>query len=171
MAAEEGRPPAPPDSVHADAAQSPDLAGSFLGYVQRCPHVMKSIQAFVMENCGAFAALGEAEEHKLEYTEIHKKYLELLDAHVQAFLQFTHTSEEDFMVALARVQDSDDAAWKPFKDLGFFTAPGPTVSAFGLNALIDKTDYYNFAKMMQIQANGVGPRVEPPRPPAEPEDA
>eukprot|EP00929_Paragymnodinium_shiwhaense_P023540 TRINITY_DN14717_c0_g1_i1.p1 TRINITY_DN14717_c0_g1~~TRINITY_DN14717_c0_g1_i1.p1 ORF type:complete len:154 (+),score=35.10 TRINITY_DN14717_c0_g1_i1:72-533(+) len=153
MAAEEGRPPAPPDSVHADAAQSPDLAGSFLGYVQRCPHVMKSIQAFVMENCGAFAALGEAEEHKLEYTEIHKKYLELLDAHVQAFLQFTHTSEEDFMVALARVQDSDDAAWKPFK------------------ALIDKTDYYNFAKMMQIQANGVGPRVEPPRPPAEPEDA
>lgn len=108
-----------------------DLASAFMQYVQRCPHVMQSIQGFVGENCHHFADLAVCEEHRLEYTTIHQQFLALLEQHVEAFLQFQGASESEFLEALQSVQEAGE--WKPFK------------------SLLDKTDYHTFAKMMQIQ--------------------
>mmetsp|Transcript_50744 Transcript_50744/g.94858 ORF Transcript_50744/g.94858 Transcript_50744/m.94858 type:complete len:137 (-) Transcript_50744:52-462(-) len=130
------------DTAH-EEARSLDLSKSFLEYVRRCPHVMESVKAFIAEHCMHFAELADCEEHKLEYTLVHKEFIALLERHVEAFLHFQHASEPDFLAALAIIQESGGPEWKPFK------------------ALLDKTDYYAFAKMMQIQANGVGPRPLP----------
>merc|ERR1712023_338878 len=113
-------------------------------YVQRCPHVMESIHSFVVTYAPHFSQLGVTDEHRLEYTEIHRQYLALLDGHVQQFLQFQGAAEEDFIAALAQVQENGEQEWKPFK------------------ALLDKTDYYTFAKMMQVAANGMGVQGGPP---------
>ncbi|CAE8650581.1 unnamed protein product, partial [Polarella glacialis] len=115
-------------------AQSMDLASAFLMYVRKCPHVMMSVKAFVAENCQSFAALGDCEEHKLEFTEVHQGFIALLDQRVEAFLRSQGASEEDFHAALVALQGGGAEEWKPFK------------------TLIDKTDYHTFAKMMQIQA-------------------
>mmetsp|Transcript_90994 Transcript_90994/g.257062 ORF Transcript_90994/g.257062 Transcript_90994/m.257062 type:complete len:143 (-) Transcript_90994:59-487(-) len=133
----------PADAAHREARAN-DLAPSFLEFVRRCPHVMQSIQAFVAENAAAFATLAVDDEHRLEFTDIHQRYLDLIEGHVNAFLQFYGASADDFLAALSCVQSIDAQEWKPFQ------------------ALLDKTDYYNFAKMMQIQAVGVGPQGPSP---------
>eukprot|EP00416_Gambierdiscus_australes_P036517 CAMPEP_0171100804 /NCGR_PEP_ID=MMETSP0766_2-20121228/53176_1 /TAXON_ID=439317 /ORGANISM="Gambierdiscus australes, Strain CAWD 149" /LENGTH=138 /DNA_ID=CAMNT_0011560693 /DNA_START=32 /DNA_END=448 /DNA_ORIENTATION=+ len=125
-------------------AQSMAVGPAFLAYVHRCPHILASVRDFVTEHAAAFAELGDSDEHKLEYTDIHRRFLELLDGHVQAFLELQGASEEDLLAALASVQEAGGDEWKPFK------------------VLLDKTDYYTFAKMMQVRANGVGPRGGPP---------
>mmetsp|Transcript_103921 Transcript_103921/g.324810 ORF Transcript_103921/g.324810 Transcript_103921/m.324810 type:complete len:141 (-) Transcript_103921:132-554(-) len=135
---------APPMNAAHQSAKEMGLARGFLSYVQHCPHIMQSVKAFMAEHAAAFADLGETDEHKLEYTEIHRRYLDLLDSHVAAFLKFQGATEEDFLQALASAQEGDEQEWRPFK------------------ALLNKTDYYTFAKMMQVQANGVGPRGPPP---------
>ncbi|CAL1172283.1 unnamed protein product [Cladocopium goreaui] len=86
-----------------------DLASAFMQYVQRCPHVMQSIQGFVGENCHHFADLAVCEERRLEYTTIHQQFLALLEQHVEvqlgeAFLQFQGASESEFLEALQSVQ-------------------------------------------------------------------
>mmetsp|Transcript_64968 Transcript_64968/g.152034 ORF Transcript_64968/g.152034 Transcript_64968/m.152034 type:complete len:136 (-) Transcript_64968:20-427(-) len=127
-----------------EEARALELSAAFLQYVKKCPHVMESVQAFIAEHCMQFAELANCDEHKLEYTVVHHDFISLLDGHVEAFLRFQGASEADFLAALASVQETGHAEWRPFK------------------SLLDKTDYHAFAKMMQIQANGVGPRAPPP---------
>eukprot|EP00927_Polykrikos_kofoidii_P003462 TRINITY_DN11379_c0_g1_i2.p1 TRINITY_DN11379_c0_g1~~TRINITY_DN11379_c0_g1_i2.p1 ORF type:complete len:159 (-),score=38.98 TRINITY_DN11379_c0_g1_i2:78-503(-) len=123
-----------------EEAQSADLATAFMMFVRRCPGVTRSIQEFVVENAPAFASLGESDEHSHEHQAIFQRYIALLDGHVESFLKFKGASEEEFMQTLVQVRDSGEVEWRPFK------------------ALLDKADYYTFAKMMQIQANGIGPQ-------------
>eukprot|EP00419_Tripos_fusus_P017999 CAMPEP_0172745758 /NCGR_PEP_ID=MMETSP1074-20121228/138744_1 /TAXON_ID=2916 /ORGANISM="Ceratium fusus, Strain PA161109" /LENGTH=69 /DNA_ID=CAMNT_0013577005 /DNA_START=26 /DNA_END=232 /DNA_ORIENTATION=- len=68
---------------------------------------------------------------------IHKQYLALLDNLLQDFLQKHGATEQEFLSALASIQQSGDQQFRPFK------------------SLLDRADYHGFAKMMQVYANGV----------------
>ena len=92
----------------------------------------------------SFADLATSPEHRLEYTEIHQQFLELLEGHVSAFLKFKNANEEEFLEALKGVQDRSEEEWKPFR------------------MRLEKTDYQIFAKQMQVLAVGMGPVAPPP---------
>eukprot|EP00420_Gonyaulax_spinifera_P014517 CAMPEP_0197900962 /NCGR_PEP_ID=MMETSP1439-20131203/50376_1 /TAXON_ID=66791 /ORGANISM="Gonyaulax spinifera, Strain CCMP409" /LENGTH=140 /DNA_ID=CAMNT_0043521905 /DNA_START=47 /DNA_END=469 /DNA_ORIENTATION=+ len=134
---------APEDATH-QGVKEMDPAAGFLAFVRGCPHVMASVKAFVQQNAPAFSQLGETDEHKLEYTEIHRRYVELLEGHVHSFVQVQGCTEQELMASIEACKDRGDEEWKYFR------------------TLLNRVDYYTFAKMMQVEANGVGPRGPPP---------
>lgn len=113
-----------------------DIPSTFLGYLHRCPHVLKSIDAYILEHASSFADISAEGEFKLEHKTIFDGYIALLDKHVAAFLEFMGINETEFLEALAKVQGQGEAEWRPFK------------------ALLNKADYMTFVKMMQTRASG-----------------
>ena len=59
----------------ADSTNS--IAKQFIDYLQNCPHVSKSLDKFMEENCHLFAVGGE--EHKMSYMSLYQEYNTLVE--------------------------------------------------------------------------------------------
>merc|ERR1712080_508399 len=71
-------------------------------------------------------------EHCLEWTDVHRRFIELIDVHIKGFLEEVHCSDEEFMNALVESKKSGSA------------------SSFALfSMLLNTGDYECFARMLQ----------------------
>lgn len=117
--------------------QPEELAEKLEEYVQKHPSIHTEMRAFQARERGVFLespTVGDtplaAGEHRLEWTCVHQRFLQMIEAYVQDFMDEIHCDEDEFMAAL-RVSK---------------TASTPSLSIF--TWLLNTSDYEGFAKML-----------------------
>eukprot|EP01065_Artemidia_motanka_P036043 TRINITY_DN43943_c0_g1_i1.p1 TRINITY_DN43943_c0_g1~~TRINITY_DN43943_c0_g1_i1.p1 ORF type:complete len:162 (+),score=68.84 TRINITY_DN43943_c0_g1_i1:45-488(+) len=97
-------------------------------FVRDCPHVTAALNEYEQKHCDKFARHTETAEHKLEYTDVHRDYLALIEKLLSMLVSHAGASEEDFAKALSLASQED-------------------LEAFGV--LLDRSDYVSFAEHMR----------------------
>merc|ERR1712205_229541 len=118
------------------AGYRPDeLAEKLTAYMEAHPVIHEQLRVFQTVERHRFVdaqervALGE---HRLEWTDTHRRFIELLDPHISDFLEQVHCSEQEFMNALSECRKSDGNS---------------SLALFSM--LLNATDYEGFARMLQ----------------------
>mmetsp|Transcript_12870 Transcript_12870/g.24465 ORF Transcript_12870/g.24465 Transcript_12870/m.24465 type:complete len:137 (+) Transcript_12870:156-566(+) len=107
----------------------PTLPQKFSEYLEKCPHVSKSLEKFMEEHCHLFAV--GADEHKLNYMELYNQYVALVEQRMGEFLRHADLTEEKFAEALSTAVAADDPGMDP------------------LMAWLNKTEFSHFAATMK----------------------
>mmetsp|Transcript_40733 Transcript_40733/g.68205 ORF Transcript_40733/g.68205 Transcript_40733/m.68205 type:complete len:136 (-) Transcript_40733:507-914(-) len=105
------------------------VAKQFIEYLEKCPHVSRTLDKFMAENCHLFAVGGV--EHKMKYMELYNLYNELVEKRMVEFIEKTGTTEEAFAEALQGAVGNKDPSWEP------------------IQAWLQKTDYEYFVEVMR----------------------
>merc|ERR1712093_261605 len=71
-------------------------------------------------------------EHCSEWTDIHRRFIELIDVHIKGFLEEIHCSEQEFMNALSECRKSESPS---------------SLALFSM--LLNTADYESFSSMLQ----------------------
>jgi len=79
--------------------------------------VADKCEAFMLENASIFT---EDEEHKLEYTEVYKKYLKLFEELLQDYLARNNVTVKQFQNVCKKITMSDDEGLQ--EELSFLIA-------------------------------------------------
>ena len=103
-----------------------EIVAEFVRFCEKNPLIVRSLDNFITKNCSHFEG-EEADEHKLEFTELFMEYQELVQRSIDLFLSKKNISEEALVKAL-----SEDPHHDTFID-----------------ALLAKTDYETFASTMR----------------------
>jgi hypothetical protein len=65
---------------------SSEVVAKFVRYTQKNPFFVRAIKNFIEKNHSKFST---AEEHKLEYTELHQEYEQMIDTSIALFIDKT----------------------------------------------------------------------------------
>lgn len=110
------------------------LAKQFLAYLQTRPEVHGQVRQFQTDNSGHFINAVEkvsSGEHSLIFTDVHRRFVELMESFIAGFLSSSGCTEEMFISALRECKEMGSPLWTPF------------------SVLLDTTDYEGFARMLQ----------------------
>ena len=106
----------------------PSLAAKLSRFVEKNPLYKSAIKRFMEEHCAQFAG-DEGDEHKLEWTQLHHDFCDIVDNALALFMRKTKgASEEELMAQLTSEGDEH-------KDL--------------VEALAAKADYQTFIASMR----------------------
>lgn len=110
-----------------------ELAQKLLEYVQIRPGIHAQVRDFQLRERHLFLddAPVDKGEHLLQWTDVHQRFLQLIQVHVDDFLNTVHCSDEELLHAL-RVSSTSDS---------------PALSLFKM--LLNTTDYEGFASMLR----------------------
>jgi len=112
-----------------------ELAEKFHAYVIARPHIQQEVRRFQVRERHIFKGVEEsvaAGEHRLDWSEAHRRYVAMLDTAVVDFLREAHGTEQEFAAMLDEYKLRCDPSWfTPF------------------SLLLDTSDYSGFARMMQ----------------------
>lgn len=114
--------------------QPEELAKMFFEFVRNHPEFHKDIRNFQLQERHCFmqaeerAALGE---HRLEWSEAHRRFVELIERLMRAFNEEVACSEQEFAAAIEECKATSSPWWTPFC------------------TLLDTTEYTAFARMLQ----------------------
>lgn len=112
-----------------------ELAEKLTAYMQARPEIHEQLRAFQSSERHNFIDAQErvaAGEHRLEWTEVHCRFLELIDPHVKGFLDEASCSEQEFMNALSACKTTDSPS---------------SLALFSM--FLNTADYTGFARMLQ----------------------
>jgi len=111
-----------------------ELLEMLLKYMREHPEFHKQIRAFQLAERHQFMDAEERiakGEHRLEWTEAHRRFVDLIDGHLQAFVKQSGCLDCELISALAKSMNNDSANWPPFAKV------------------LSVTDYEVFSKMLQ----------------------
>jgi len=112
-----------------------ELAAKLKEYMQAHPVIHEQLRVFQTAERHLFVDAEELVangEHRLEWTDSHRRFLELIDVHIQGFLEEIHCPEEEFITALTECKKSDSSS---------------PLAVFSI--LLTTADYVSFARMLQ----------------------
>ena len=64
---------------------------------------------FFAQHCDKFAVAGGDDEHRLEWTELHKRYEAILEKHLLGFCEEESLTMDDFMAKVLEAKDDKEA--------------------------------------------------------------
>merc|ERR1719331_981745 len=109
------RPVAPPPEAaqgQASAEIPPGLPGAFLAYLKVHPEVLDSIRDYQAKHRLVF--IGSGEEYTLEAKNSYDIFVDLIDTHLNAFLNQNGATSEMFAEALLDLKRTDNPHWMAF---------------------------------------------------------
>jgi len=111
-----------------------ELLTRFLSFAREHPHMHRELRTFQLEERRNFVCADELTskgEHRLEWSESHRRFVEMIERRIREFVSGTGCTEQEFMNAMIQCMRNDSSKWPPFA------------------ALVDVTEYEQFASMLQ----------------------
>lgn len=111
-----------------------ELLSRFLSFARDHPQMHRELRTFQLEERRNFMCADELTamgEHRLEWSESHRRFVEMIERRIREFVSGTGCTEQEFMNAMIQCMRNDSAKWPPFA------------------ALLDVSDYEQFARMLQ----------------------
>lgn len=116
------------------AYQSHSLLRMFIDFVKAHPHIHRKMRDFQLQERWRFITADEKValgEHRLEWSDVHQRFVEMVEEVMQEFIQQSGCTEHEFTKAMSDCMKGCSSDWPPFAKL------------------LDVSDYSNFSRMMQ----------------------
>ncbi|CAE8614686.1 unnamed protein product [Polarella glacialis] len=107
-----------------------ELPHAFLEHLKQNPHILESLRNFQAGYRGYFQ-VDSADGHTQEQRSAYLEFVNIVDAHLSAFLELYGASDEDFVAGLDRMKETQDPHWHAF------------------NMVLQKTEFEDFKEMLR----------------------